>query len=504
MVSVIYTRALNALYAPEVRVEVHISNGLPALTIVGMPETAVKESKDRVIAAIINSGFEFPNRKITINLSPADLPKEGGRYDLPIALGILEASGQIEKDPKRYEFVGEVALTGELRPISGLLPTAIQVMKSKGTLIVPEDGAEEIGFLHYDYFLMARTLREVVDFIDGKLSLVKPPEITIQNPEEHRDFAEVKGQFFAKRALEIAAAGGHNLLLIGPPGTGKTMLASRFITIMPSMTRDEAIESAMIASISRQGFRAEQFGIRPYRTPHHTASSVALVGGGTYPKPGEISLAHHGVLFLDELPEFNRSVLEVLREPLESGKIHVSRAMQQVEFPAKFQLLSAMNPCPCGYFGDPVHECSCSDYAIARYRGRVSGPMLDRIDLHVEVPRISTEELQSTQAGESSTTIRTRVDHARELQMQRRSKMNADLSVNEIEEDCALGEAESKLLEMAQKRLNFSPRSYHRILRVARTIADLDGSSMINSRHLTESLAFRALDRGYQGSTKTS
>lgn len=498
-VSVVLTRAQSALHAPDVRVEAHISNGLPAFTIVGMPETAVKESKDRVRAAIINSGFEFPNRKITINLSPADLPKEGGRYDLPIAIGVLMASGQIQaEDISAYEMVGELALTGELRPITGLLPTAIQSMQEKRTLIVPEERAEEISFLKYSQFFVAKTLREVVEALEGARKLGVPKTIAVTHESIFRDFSEVKGQHFAKRALEIAAAGGHNALLIGPPGTGKTMLASRFAGIMPSMSQEEAIESAMIASISRQGFRASQFGQRPYRTPHHTASSVALVGGGSYPKPGEISLAHNGILFLDEFPEFDRRVLEVLREPLESGVIHISRAMQQVEYPAKFQLIAAMNPCPCGYFGDQEHQCTCSDFAVERYRGRISGPLLDRIDLHVEVPRISTEELQAQEPGEPSAAIKARVDAARERQFARRGKPNADLEVNEIDEDCHLGEAELKLLGLAQKRLNLSPRSYHRILRVARTIADLEGAATITNRHLTESLAFRALDRGYQ------
>ncbi len=498
-VSVVLTRAQNALHAPNVRVEAHISNGLPAFTIVGMPETAVKESKDRVRAAIINSGFEFPNRKITINLSPADLPKEGGRYDLPIAIGLLMASGQLRVESLLdYELVGELALTGELRPISGLLPTAIQAMQAKRVLIVPKERAEEISFLEYPNFYVAENLRDVVEALEGEKRLAPPDKIDTLERQEFRDFSEVKGQHFAKRALEIAAAGGHNVLLIGPPGTGKTMLASRFAGIMPSMNQKEAIESAMIASISRQGFHASQFGVRPYRTPHHTASSVALVGGGSYPKPGEISLAHNGILFLDEFPEFDRRVLEVLREPLESGVIHISRAMQQVEYPAKFQLIAAMNPCPCGYFGDQEHQCTCSDFAVERYRGRVSGPLLDRIDLHVEVPRITTEELQAQAPGEPSSKIKERVEQARERQFQRRGKANADLEVKEIDEDCLLGEPELKLLGLAQKRLNLSPRSYHRILRVARTIADLDGAESINSRHLTESLAFRALDRGYQ------
>lgn len=496
--AVVYARAQVGIDAPPVSVEVHLSNGLPGLFIVGLPEAAVKESKDRVRGAIQNSGFEFPLRRITINLAPADLPKEGGRFDLPIAIGLLAASGQIRHQHlAEYEMLGELALSGDLRRIRGTLPAMLACRDAGRTLLIPDENIQEALLVNGAQALGAGHLIEVCrqltcgNALQASIPLAQTAPPTVLN----RDLSDVRGQPHAKRALEIAAAGSHNLLFIGPPGTGKTMLASRLASILPPLTEEEALETAAVASVSMQGLDLQQWGVRPFRAPHHTASGAALVGGGGQPRPGEISLAHHGVLFLDELPEYDRHVLEVLREPLESGRITISRAARQADFPARFQLVAAMNPCPCGYLGDAERRCSCTQEQVRRYRARVSGPLIDRIDLHIEVPRLAHRVLRGDIAEESSAIVGERVCAARDRQLQRAGKANSALSVPEIERHCALSDSNYQLLERALERLGLSPRAYHRILKVARTIADLVDSPTIQTAHLTEAISYRALDR---------
>lgn len=501
--AVVYSRAQVGIDAPLVTVEAHLSLGLPSLSIVGLPEAAVKESKDRVRAALLNSRYDFPMRRLTINLAPADLPKEGGRFDLPVAIGILAASGQIPLARLHdYEFLGELALGGQLRPVKAVLPAVIAARDAGRRLIVPTQNAAEAALVDGAECLSASHLLEVCAHLRGTQELplaFTPPTDTAIFPDD--DLQDVRGQHQAKRALEVAAAGGHSLLMSGPPGTGKSMLARRLVTLLPPLTEAEALEVAAIASISGKPLDPSRWRIRALSAPHHSSSAPALVGGGSNPRPGEISRAHHSVLFLDELPEFDRHVLETLREPLETGYVEISRAARQARFPARFQLVAAMNPCPCGYLGDTQHQCRCTPDQIARYRGRISGPLLDRIDMQIEVPRVPQAQLRSGAPtdGETSATVRARVSIARERQLARAGQLNHQLGTRDIDRDCRLDDAGHALLDQAMQRFGLSARSYHRILKVARTIADLAGAERIASTHLSEAIGYRRFDRAGKG-----
>jgi magnesium chelatase family protein len=496
--AVLRSRALAGMEAPAVNVEVHLANGLPGIAIVGLPDTEVREAKDRVRAALQNSGFDLPARRITINLAPADLPKESGRFDLPIALGILAASRQIRDDAlHRYEFAGELSLSGELRPVRGALAMAFAMARDGDddmrAFILPLANADEAALVEAAAILPARTLLEVcAHFANApdapKLARHHGPGMA--RLPSYPDFAEVKGQQHAKRALEVAAAGAHSVLLVGPPGAGKSMLAARLPGLLPPMSEAEALESAAVQSLAG-GFAPERWRQRPFRSPHHTTSGVALVGGGNLPRPGEVSLAHHGVLFLDELPEFERRVLEVLREPLESGSITISRAAHRADFPARFQLIAAMNPCPCGWLGHASGKCRCTPDAVLRYQGRISGPLLDRIDIQLPVMAMAPEGMGAQADGESSASIAQRVAQAHARQLARQGRANSQLGPGEIDRHCAPDEAGRRLLHDAARHLHWSARAYHRVLKVARTIADLADVDEVRSKHVAEAIGYR-------------
>lgn len=498
--ALVYSRANIGIDAPLVTVEVHLSNGLPGFNIVGLPETVVKESKERVRSAILNSQLEFPQRRITINLAPADLPKAGGRFDLAIAVGILAASRQIDRASlKNRVFMGELALSGAIRKVNGILPGLIACRREQRGCIVPRDNAAEAALLAHMEIGMCSHLLELLPFLKGETSLDAPQASIMAAHEHHIDFEDVVGQDSAKRALLIAAAGGHNLLMRGPPGTGKTMLANRLITILPPLTEDQALEVAAIQSIAKTEFALNSWRKPPFRTPHHTSSAVALVGGGSTLNPGEISLAHHGVLFLDELPEFSPRVLEVMREPMEAGHIQIARAKYQVRLPANFQLLAAMNPCPCGYYGDAEQACRCTQEKVKQYQQRISGPMFDRIDMQIEVARLSADDktqLLQKRAGKttSSQQMREQVIECRATQMERSGMINARLEQKEIQQFCVLADADKALLDEAMSRLRLSTRAYFRILRIARTIADLAAVENIARPHLLEAINYRRFD----------
>lgn len=497
-VATVASRALAGIDAPEVSVEVHLGPGLPSFHIVGLPDTEVREARDRVRAALNHAHFEFPARRITVNLAPAELPKDSSRFDLPIALGLLAASGQLSPQGlPGQEFAGELSLTGELRAVRGALAMALAARAAGRSFVLPEGNAPQAALAQGARILPARTLLEVVAHLAGEARLEPYSSEIRTSTASYADFSEVKGQQQVKRALEVAAAGSHSVLMVGPPGTGKSMLAARFPGILPALSDAEALEIAAIHSVSAHGFEAMRWGERPYRAPHHSASAAALVGGGALPRPGEISLAHHGVLFLDELPEFDRDVLEALREPLECGRVSIARAARQAQFPARFQLVAAMNPCPCGHCGDRSGRCRCTPERIARYRGRVSGPLADRIDIKLEVPAPREAELLAPVSAESSAAVRARVEESRRLQIERQAKPNALLGTREIDRFCATDREGDQLLRHALARLLLSARAYHRVLRVARSIADLAGKATIAAEHVAEAIQYRRLDASF-------